>query len=344
MEENNRRMPLWLLVLLQLALAGAVLCVFALFHHVIPYRQLRRGGMPEPIAAVARAETPPPTEEPIPAELAAEPEATPEVTPEPVPQTWAERFAAHFSDETVWEDMSYRSPTMAVTVTKHEYNELLPKGVYFVADIYLSDVEQLQAAFPLNGFTFAQPAAIARDADAVVAVNGDCFVDQRGGFVVRNGEIYSQNPTTADICVLYSDGRMEICEPGEYEPEQIVKGEPWQIWHFGPSLLNDDGSARESFNISDALMIAHPRTALGYYEPGHYCFVVVDGRQGGYSLGAEMKELAAIMSDLGCSAAYNLDGGASSVMIFHGELVNHPVGERYLNDLVVAAEGKEGAE
>ena len=67
MEENNRRMPLWLLVLLQLALAGAVLCVFALFHHVIPYRQLRRGGMPEPIAAVARAETPPPTEEPIPA-------------------------------------------------------------------------------------------------------------------------------------------------------------------------------------------------------------------------------------------------------------------------------------
>ncbi|MBO6039993.1 MAG: phosphodiester glycosidase family protein [Oscillospiraceae bacterium] len=339
MDGKNTRLPWWLLVMLQLALAGALLCMFALFHHVIPYRQLRRGGMPEPIAAVARAETTPPTEQPIPLELAAEPQTT----PEPAPQTWAERFAAHFSDEIVWEDMSYRSPTMAVTVTKYEHPELLPKGVYFVADIYLSDVEQLQAAFPLNGVTFAQPAAIARDADAVVAVNGDCFVDQRGGFVVRNGELYSQNSTTADICVLYSDGRMEIYEPGEYEPEEIVKDGPWQIWHFGPSLLNDDGSARESFNISDALLITHPRTALGYYEPGHYCFVVVDGRQG-FSLGAEMKELAAIMSDLGCTAAYNLDGGASSVMIFRGELVNHPVGDRFPNDLVVAADGKEGAE
>ena len=340
MKRKRRRLPLWALVLLQLALTGAVLCVFSLFHHVIPYRQRRQGGMPEPIAAVARAETPAPTEAPIPAELAAEPETTPELAP----QSWAERFAGHFSDETVWEDMSYRSPTMAVTVTKYEYTELLPKGVYFVADIYLSDVEQLQAAFPLNGYTFAQPAAIARDADAVVAVNGDCFVDQRGGFVERNGEIYSQNPTTADVCVLYYDGRMEIYERGECDPEQILADEPWQIWHFGPSLLNADGSARESFNISDALLIAHPRTALGYYEPGHYCFVVVDGRQGGYSLGAEMKELSAIMSELGCSAAYNLDGGASSVMIFHGQTISRPVGERYLNDLVIAAERKEGGQ
>ena len=334
MKRKRRRLPLWALVLLQLALTGAVLCVFSLFHHVIPYRQRRQGGMPEPIAAVARAETPAPTEAPIPAELAAEPETTPELAP----QSWAERFAGHFSDETVWEDMSYRSPTMAVTVTKYEYTELLPKGVYFVADIYLSDVEQLQAAFPLNGYTFAQPAAIARDADAVVAVNGDCFVDQRGGFVERNGEIYSQNPTTADVCVLYYDGRMEIYERGECDPEQILADEPWQIWHFGPSLLNADGSARESFNISDALLIAHPRTALGYYEPGHYCFVVVDGRQGGYSLGAEMKELSAIMSELGCSAAYNLDGG------FHGQTISRPVGERYLNDLVIAAERKEGGQ
>ena len=52
----------------------------------------------------------------MPAELAAEPEDT----PEPAPETWAEHFAEHFSAETVWEDMSYRSPTMAVTVTKYE--------------------------------------------------------------------------------------------------------------------------------------------------------------------------------------------------------------------------------
>ena len=74
MEGNNRRLPLWLLVLLQLALAGMLLCVFSLFHHVIPYHQRRQGGMPEPIAAVTRTETPAPTDAPIPTELSAAPE------------------------------------------------------------------------------------------------------------------------------------------------------------------------------------------------------------------------------------------------------------------------------
>ena len=51
-----------------------------------------------------------------------------------------------------------------------------------------------------------------------------------------------------------------------------------------------------------------------------------------------MQTLSAIMHDLGCTAAYNLDGGASSVMVFHGQVINRPYGDRYLNDLVVAAE------
>ncbi len=341
----NKRIPPWLLVLLQLLLTGAVLCVFSLFHHVIPHYQTKTQGMPAPIASVERKQTPAPTAAPEqPALQTGEAPEEPEPAEEVVPLSWRERFAEHFSDEAVWTENSYSSPTMAVTVSKYEYTELLPKSVYFVADIYLSDVEQLQAAFPLNGYTFAQPAAIARDAEAVIAVNGDCFVDQRGGFVVRNGEIYSNNETTADLCILYYDGRMETFGPGEYEPEEVVAGEPWQIWHFGPRLLNADGSPCESFNISEALVPAHPRTALGYYEPGHYCFVVVDGRQGGYSLGADLSSLAAVMQDLGCACAYNLDGGASSVMIFHGEVMNHPYGDRYLNDLVIASDRKEAAD
>ena len=352
MKQNRKRLPLPVFLLLQLLLAGLVLCVFALFHHVIPYSRTRTQGMPAPIAAVERSVTPSPA--PLPTDSAqaeVQPEETipeeaeePEPTEEPRPLTWAEKFAEHFTEETVWEDMHYSSPAMAVTITKYEYTELLPKSVYFVADIYLSDVEQLQAAFPLNGYSFAVPAAIARDAGAIIAVNGDCFVDQRDGFVVRNGQIYDQNPTTADVCALYYDGRMETYGPGEYTAEEIIDGEPWQLWHFGPSLLNADGSPKEDFNISEALLVAHPRTALGYYEPGHYCFVVVDGRQGGYSLGADMKTLSKIMSGLGCAAAYNLDGGASSVMVFNGKLVNHPIGDRYLNDLVIAAEIREAEE
>lgn len=344
MEQKKKHLPLWALLLLQLLMAGLVLCVFALFHHVIPYYKTRTQGMPAPVAVVER--TRPVQEEPVP-EIPAEETPVPEETPEPeepAPISWRERFADQFTEDTVWEEMHYSSPDMAVTVTKYAYTDLLPNGVYFVADIWLSDIEQLQAAFPRNGYTFAEPASIAQDADAVIAVNGDCFVDQGDGFAVRNGGIYYENETLADICVLYYDGRLETYGPGEYEMEQIIADEPWQIWHFGPGLLTADGAAKESFNISDVLLISHPRTALGYYEPGHYCFVVVDGRRGGYSLGADMKALSAIMSDLGCKAAYNLDGGASSVMVFQGEIINRPYGDRFLNDLVVVAEKKEAGE
>ncbi len=34
---------------------------------------------------------------------------------------------------------------------------------------------------------------------------------------------------------------------------------------------------------------ANPRTAVGNYEPGHYCFLVVDGRQPGYSDGNDIR-------------------------------------------------------
>jgi hypothetical protein len=66
---------------------------------------------------------------------------------------------------------------------------------------------------------------------------------------------------------------------------------------------------------------------------------------GGYSAGADMRTLAAFMSALGCQSAYNMDGGASSVMIFHGQTINHPAENgRDVNDMIVACDGKEGEE
>ena len=76
-----------------------------------------------------------------------------------------------------------------------------------------------------------------------------------------------------------------------------------QTWIFGPRLLDDNGNALANFDTWDYIKKVHPRTALGYYEPGHYCFVVVDGRQTGYSRGMSLPELAKVFEDLGCTAA-----------------------------------------
>ncbi len=67
----------------------------------------------------------------------------------------------------------------------------------------------------------------------------------------------------------------------------------------------------------------HPRTAVGVTKNGSLLLAVVDGRQitGG---GASLRDLAQIMSDLGCTEAMNLDGGGSSTMVVRGLVINSP--------------------
>ncbi len=59
---------------------------------------------------------------------------------------------------------------------------------------------------------------------------------------------------------------------------------------------------------------AAPRTAVGVKENGNIIFYTLDGRQRGYSYGAQLKTLAQRMVELGCVDALNLDGGGSTVI------------------------------
>lgn len=67
-----------------------------------------------------------------------------------------------------------------------------------------------------------------------------------------------------------------------------------------------------------------PRTAVGIKKDGTVLLVTVDGRQPGYSAGFTGDELASYMLGLGAENAAMLDGGASTEMLFKGELVSRP--------------------
>jgi exopolysaccharide biosynthesis protein len=59
----------------------------------------------------------------------------------------------------------------------------------------------------------------------------------------------------------------------------------------------------------------HPRTAAGVTRDGRTLLLfVLDGRQPGWSIGATLPELAALMIEAGAWNAVNLDGGGSSAM------------------------------
>jgi len=67
-----------------------------------------------------------------------------------------------------------------------------------------------------------------------------------------------------------------------------------------------------------------PRTAVGIKEDGTVILLTVDGRQPGYSAGFTGRELAEYLIGCGVKNAAMLDGGASTVMIVDGKVVNRP--------------------
>ena len=112
-------------------------------------------------------------------------------------------------------------------------------------------------------------------------------------------------------------------------------------------LLDENGQVRSSYDISEAVSFPNPRSAIGYYEPGHYCLVIVDGRNEGHSAGMRIPQLAQVFQDLGCTNAYNLDGGGTAVMMFDGKIYSRQSnGGRDLGDILLITEAgysvKEG--
>jgi exopolysaccharide biosynthesis protein len=68
----------------------------------------------------------------------------------------------------------------------------------------------------------------------------------------------------------------------------------------------------------------HPRSAVGWRGDGTLLLVVVDGRQGDYSVGMSLSELTELFRSLGAVEALNLDGGGSTTLVVGGAVANRP--------------------
>lgn len=218
---------------------------------------------------------------------------------------------------------SYADGNISVQVNQYSYGEGNDKVTYYVADINVADIRYFGSG--LNGNSIWQSSMIynyaAQNPQFVLVANGDNAGYHDQGLVVRNGVIYRNALTNSDQCVLFANGEMKTYGPNQFTADDAQKYGAWQCWCFGPALL-DDGVAKTTFNCAEYIAGTHPRTAIGYYSPGHYCVVVVDGRNAGHSRGVPIGELAILMQNLGCKVAYNLDGGYSSAMCMNGALSN----------------------
>ena len=118
----------------------------------------------------------------------------------------------------------------------------------------------------------------------------------------------------------------------------VIGGNPMLV--MGGRVLDDQVSR------SDAFSNRNPRTAVGVTSAGQLLLVVVDGRQGNYSVGMSLRELAQFMADIGAQTAMNLDGGGSSEMFLNGLVVNRPSDgrERLVSSALVVLPGPDSGQ
>ncbi len=227
----------------------------------------------------------------------------------------------------------YADSEKQLVLTENTVGEGDDTLTWYTADVYVVNIKVLSANVSVNEEnTIVNKPVIdqAKECDALLAITGDTFSMSKDGVIVRNGLLYRNDVRTFnDICLLSLDGTMKIFERKNlYSIRELQAAGAWQVFTFGPSLLDEHGTPNTTFNIAAShlsdLSYEHPRTAIGMVEAGHFVLTLVDGRNVGHSRGATFPELAEIMANEGCVVAYNLDGGRSAVMTFEDSVVNKP--------------------
>ncbi len=246
--------------------------------------------------------------------------------------------------ESIQTESSYQSQNIAINITSMYYDS---SDVY-IADIYVRSLDCFQRVYAGGewGKTTARVKNMAADSGAILAMTGDSGQVIEKGWCIGNGTVWrSTTNRKRDIAILYKSGEMKtFLAPVDYEALEPDMEDIWHCFLFGPVLLDAEGKAMTKFNSN--VGPRNPRSAIGYYAPGHYCFVQVDGRKtssalekGKINKGITLVSLSQLMEELGCTAAYNLDGGQSSMMWFGGDVLSTPYkGGRRVGDAVMIKE------
>ena len=311
----KRSVKLVLIFIGDILFSGVCLIVFALFHHVIQRNYESEDIKIESTENISTCENNKNEDQGI--------------------------FACTCKTEAVSNDDKYVSENVAITI--EHINE--PNLIYHIADIHIKNIESFQTVFANDTFgkNYAEwPTAIDKKSNAIITINGDYYGLTNTGVVIRNGVLYRSTKNTADIAVLYRNGEFKTYRSKDFDVNKAVEEGAYQAWNFGPLLL-DNGNAQTSFPTSTVIP-KNPRTAIGYYEPGHYVFVNVEGRTA-TSKGMTLPELSSLFAKLGCKTAYNLDGGQSAMMVFNDKYVNNLCEDgRTISDAIIIKEVEKNEE
>jgi len=188
---------------------------------------------------------------------------------------------------------------------------------------------------------------IARNNNAIAAINGGAFTDSVAGseytgtggspigIIMSNGIIVSNNIKNenikTEVAALTKSGKLLV---GPHSIIEMKKLGVTEAVSFGPALIVN---GQKTINNGNGGWGMAGRTVIAQKKDGTIILLVIDGRQLG-SYGATLKEVQDLLyDDYEAYNATNLDGGSSSTMVYNDEVINSPsdpMGERSIPSII----------
>lgn len=221
----------------------------------------------------------------------------------------------------------YSDSSVEISITTHTEGIPSEPLTYFVADVKFKDSYYLQSAFPLTSKK-ASVSQIAKENNAIFAINADNVSYRNNGVIMRNGFLLFDKPRR-DGMAITKDGQMFVYKENEQTDQYLNSIGAVHSFSFGPILLDnysfpkDLGSYYE-VDSGKSINGKHPRTGICIVQSNHFKLIVVDGRDPKYSNGITLNSFAKLFKNNGCKTAYNLDGGGSSTFYFNDVVFNRP--------------------
>ncbi len=215
----------------------------------------------------------------------------------------------------------YQDESITVRIkTLREYDTTI-----LVAYVTIQDASQLRTAMAAKfGTSRDVPGSrLAKRVNAVFAINGDYFNFDNKGYIVRQGTLYRDNPReAADVLLIDDQGNLNIIRDANSEKIAAFAGTVVNAFSFGPALVMDGQPMPITENLQMASGKPTQRMVIGQTGPLSYLCVATEGPENPGSVGLTLEQTAALMAKLGCSTAYNLDGGSSSTMVLNNQKIN----------------------
>ena len=233
----------------------------------------------------------------------------------------------------------YEDPSISVSITT---GTMYDTG-YMIARVKIANASQIRSC--ISG-TYSQPQdtlgyKLAEKYNAVLAINGDFFsMTSNKGITIRQGHAYFlpkddknllHDDIRYDLLLIDDKGDLHILKQATMEdlyslPEDM---DVINTFTFGPALVID-GERQGPFVDFKYAIKSSPdkrtqRMCIAQVGPLEYLCICCEGPDDPGSKGMTLEQFTDLVaSQEGVVNAYNMDGGSSSTMVFHGRKVNTP--------------------